>query len=265
MRWRDILRRFHRKTAEGGRHWKSQVIIDYSHLKGILESPPVFLPGILYLINCHPELFKKFETKIDITNCFYNAPIIPACRDFTTLEYKGKYWRSKPFGIQPAPYFAIRITKVVMDWIRSKGLSCLCHIDDILITSDNRAYLEHITSKVVERLAHADWQVSAEKSVLIRLSIWVYTYWKLPFQKPTEDETLIRIFSYIYFLLLFLSFCLLPQNLIKIHVRLLVISFTIYYLTFAQRFDFNFYFSSLVIGFHFMYWWFIHWYWNIQK
>ena len=53
-----------------------RLIIDYSHLKNNLESPPVFLPGILYLIRCHPELFKKFSIKIDITNMFYNAPIV---------------------------------------------------------------------------------------------------------------------------------------------------------------------------------------------
>ena len=99
---------------------------------------------------------------------FYNAPIIPACRDVTTFEYKGKYWRCArlPFGIQPAPYFAMRLMKVVMDWIRSKGLACWCHIDDILITGDNRGYLEAIGAKVVERLEHADWKISKEKSVL---------------------------------------------------------------------------------------------------
>ena len=36
----------------------------------------------------------------------------------------------------------------------------------VIITSYNRGYLEAITAKVVERLAHADWQISAEKSVL---------------------------------------------------------------------------------------------------
>ena len=99
----------------------------------------MFLPGILYLTKHHPELFKTYSTKMDITKMFYNAPIIPACRDVTTFEYKGKYWRCSRlhFGIQPAPYFAIRLKKVVLDWIRSKGLSCWYHIDDILITSDN--------------------------------------------------------------------------------------------------------------------------------
>ena len=135
-----------------------RLIIDYSHLKGILDSPPVFLPGILYLVKYHPELFKKYSTKIDITSMFYNAPIIPACRDVTTFEYKGKYWRCSrlPFGIQPAPYFAMRLMKAVLDWIRLKGLAFWCHIDDILITGDHRGYLEAITSKVVERLSHAD-------------------------------------------------------------------------------------------------------------
>ena len=135
-----------------------RMIIDYSHLKGILDSTLVFLPGILYLVKYHPELFKEYSTKIDITNMFYNAPIIPACRDVTTFEYKGKYLRCSrlPFGIQQAPYFAMRLMKVVLDWIRSKDLSCWCHIDDIIITSDKRGYLEAITAKVVERLAHAD-------------------------------------------------------------------------------------------------------------
>ena len=145
-----------------------RLIIDYSHLRGILESPPVFLPGILYLIKYHPELFRKFCIKIDITNMFYNAPIIPACRDVTTFEYKGRYWRCSrlPFGIQPAPYFAMRLMKVVLDWIRSKGLACWCHIDDILISGDNRGYLESIGAKVLERFKLADWTVSLEKSVL---------------------------------------------------------------------------------------------------
>ena len=71
-----------------------------------------------------------------------------------------------PFGIQPAPYFATRLMKVVLDWIRSKGLACWCHIDDILITGDNRGYLETIGAKLVERFKHADWTVSVEKSVL---------------------------------------------------------------------------------------------------
>ena len=56
--------------------------------------------------------------------------------------------------------------KVVLDWIRSRGLSCWCHIDDIIITRDNRGYLETITAKVVKRLAHAHWRISTEKSVL---------------------------------------------------------------------------------------------------
>ena len=43
--------------------------IDFSNLRGILKSPPVFLPGILYLLKKHLELFKKFAKKI-ITNMF---------------------------------------------------------------------------------------------------------------------------------------------------------------------------------------------------
>ena len=70
-----------------------RMIIDYSHLKSILKSPPVFLPGILYILKYHPELFQEYSTKIDIKNMFYNAPIIPACRDVTTFEYKKKYYR----------------------------------------------------------------------------------------------------------------------------------------------------------------------------
>ena len=56
--------------------------------------------------------------------------------------------------------------KVVLDWIRSKGIACWCHMDDIILTGNNRTYLEHVTLQVVERLNHADWKISHEKSVL---------------------------------------------------------------------------------------------------
>ena len=125
-----------------------RMIIDYSHLKSILKSPPVFLPGILYILKYHPELFQDYATKIDIKNMFYNAPIIPACRDVTTFEYKKKYYRCSrlPFGIQPAPFFAMKLMKVVLDWIRSKGIACWCHMDDILLTGNKRLSGEYNTT-----------------------------------------------------------------------------------------------------------------------
>ena len=138
-----------------------RLVIDYGHLKDILESPPVFLPGVLYLLKMHPRLFQEYSTKIDIKNMFYNAPITPLCRDVTTFEYKGKYWRCGrlPFGIQPASYFAMRLMKVVLDWIRSKGISCWCHIDDIILTW-NKSCRTHETW----RLANIKRKIGAEAS-----------------------------------------------------------------------------------------------------
>ena len=94
---------------------------------------------------------------------FYNAPIIPACR-----EYKGKYWSCSrlPFGIQPAPYFAMRLMKVVMEWIRKMGIACWCHKYHIILTGNYVGYLAHVTEKVIERLKHVDWKISEERSVL---------------------------------------------------------------------------------------------------
>ena len=56
--------------------------------------------------------------------------------------------------------------KVVFDWIRNMGIACWCHIYDITITGNNAGYLEHVTAKVLERLAHTVWKISIEKSVL---------------------------------------------------------------------------------------------------
>ena len=59
--------------------------------KLIMKSKQNYVKKCLWFIKYHPELFQNWATKIDMKNMFYNASIIPACRDVTTFEYKGKY------------------------------------------------------------------------------------------------------------------------------------------------------------------------------
>lgn len=63
-----------------------RLIIDYSHLRGVIKCPKQYLPSVYDIFNKHKYLAKNWYIKLDLVNAFYNIPLHPHTDHVTMIK-----------------------------------------------------------------------------------------------------------------------------------------------------------------------------------
>ena len=113
-------------------------------------------------------LFRKGDwmAKLDLKDAYLTVLVHPSHQKFLRFQWKGRIFQFSclAFGLAPAPRIFTKILKVVMGFLRKKGLRLIIYLDDILIVQASREATSQAV-KIVRRLLESlGFVISEEKS-----------------------------------------------------------------------------------------------------
>jgi hypothetical protein len=108
--------------------------------------------------------------KIDLKSGYHHVPIHPDYWKYLAFEWRGKCYQYKvlPFGLNVAPFYFVKVLKVLVKKWRSEGINVVLHyIDDLIFSLGTHpkrptAVVKH----VMQDLKNAGMVVNLKKSVL---------------------------------------------------------------------------------------------------
>jgi hypothetical protein len=106
--------------------------------------------------------------KLDLKDAYLTVPVHPSHQKFLRFQWKGRIFQFSclAFGLAPAPRIFTKILKVVMGFLRKKGLRLIIYLDDILILNTSRERVIADLEVVIELLQRLGFIINWEKSVL---------------------------------------------------------------------------------------------------
>ena len=111
----------------------------------------------------------SFLTKIYLKDAFYSIPIAKKSRKYLQFIYHNKLYQFCviPFGISTAPRVFSKILKPVIALLRTRGISLIIYLDDLLIAAGTYIDCLNHTKQVISLLESLGLRINYEKSIII--------------------------------------------------------------------------------------------------
>ena len=111
----------------------------------------------------------SFLTKIDLKDAFYSIPIAKMSRKYLQFIYHNKLYQFciLPFGISTAPRVFSKILKPVIALLRTRGISLIIYLDDLLIATGTYIDCLNHMKQVISLLESLGFQTNYKKSIVI--------------------------------------------------------------------------------------------------
>ena len=107
-----------------------------------------------------------WATSLDLKDAYLHIPIHPDHQKFLSFRYKRRDYafRALPFGLATAPRVFSRVTKVVLAFLRRRGLHVHAYLDDWLLLGRSEREASEVTAYVITLLENLGWIINREKS-----------------------------------------------------------------------------------------------------
>jgi hypothetical protein len=101
----------------------------------------------------------------DIKEGYHHVKIHPESWDLLAIEWKGKKYVNTvlPFGLAESPYIFTKVVKVMVKYLREKGLRVFFYIDDFLVLNQSKEGLLKDRLLVEETLQKLGWLRAEDK------------------------------------------------------------------------------------------------------
>ena len=111
----------------------------------------------------------SFFTKIDLKDAFYSIPIAKKSRKYLQFIYNNKLYQFcvLPFGTSTAPGVFSKILKPVIALLRTRGISLIIYLNDLLIAAGTYIDCLNHTKQVISLLESLGFRINYEKSVIV--------------------------------------------------------------------------------------------------
>jgi len=143
---------------------KFRLILDLSRLNKYLTFPKFKYDNIEKV----GEVFGSGDYLFawDLKDGYWHQELHRGMWQFMCFEWEGRllFFRCMPFGLAPACWVFTKLIRVLVDFWRSRGLSCLSYIDDSLGGHGNMARALFFRNLVIETLLDAGWFINWAKS-----------------------------------------------------------------------------------------------------
>ncbi|XP_057365008.1 uncharacterized protein LOC130685703 [Daphnia carinata] len=139
--------------------------IRYEHFKmENLESARFLLPKGDWMV------------KLDLKDAYLTVPVCAAHQKFLRFQWKGRLFQFAclAFGLASAPRIFTKILKVVMGFLRKKGVRLIIYLDDILILNVSEESTLGDLNVTIQLLKHLGFLINWEKSVLVPTQVLEY-------------------------------------------------------------------------------------------
>ncbi|KAG1043300.1 hypothetical protein G6F43_011686 [Rhizopus delemar] len=103
---------------------------------------------------------------IDLSDAFLHLPLHPSSRKYLRFVWQNRLFqfRTTPFGLNIAPFWFTKTTRLIVQWARQQGIRLSAYLDDWIIMGETKEILQQHLQKVLSCLRNLGWLVNDEKS-----------------------------------------------------------------------------------------------------
>ena len=107
--------------------------------------------------------------KIDLKDAYFAVSIAPKDQKFLKFRWLGQRYQFRvlPFGLGSAPKVFMKLLKPVLAILRSAGVHCAIHLDDLIVLRQSQTLLIQQKSTVLWLFQRLGFQINWDKSLLI--------------------------------------------------------------------------------------------------
>lgn len=105
--------------------------------------------------------------KIDLKDAYLTVPIHPSQRKFLRFSWRKRsfQFRCLPFGLSAAPRVFTKLLKVVVAFLREKGIRLVIYLDDILLLNQSEKKVKAEAMAAIALLNCLGFLINYDKSV----------------------------------------------------------------------------------------------------
>jgi hypothetical protein len=113
---------------------------------------------------------------IDLKDAYLHVPIAPEDHRFLRFLINGQHLQFvvAPFGLSLAPFLFTRVVKVLIAYLRSRGVLLFAYLDDILVVGSSPQAAYHSLQMTLQVLVRAGFVINIKKSDLVPSQNLVY-------------------------------------------------------------------------------------------
>ena len=106
--------------------------------------------------------------KIDLKDAYLTVPIHPSQRKFLRFSWRKRIFqfRCLPFGLSAAPRVFTKLLKVVVAFLREKGIRLVIYLDDILLLNQSQKKVKAEAMAAIDLLNSLGFLINYDKSVI---------------------------------------------------------------------------------------------------
>ena len=103
---------------------------------------------------------------LDLRDAYFHVPVHTRHRRFLQFIWKGQTYRytALPFGLSTSPFCFTKVTKPVVQYLRSQGVRVVFYLDDVLLLAQTRRGAQENRRRVVHLLGKLGFSLNHEKS-----------------------------------------------------------------------------------------------------
>ena len=112
---------------------------------------------------------KCFFASIDFKDAYYSVPLTHGIRRFFRFKWNNQLYQftCMPQGLASAPRIFTKLLKPALAYLRSRGHTIICYIDDCLLVSNDKDHLLKGINDALSLFDNLGLTINLEKSVLI--------------------------------------------------------------------------------------------------
>ena len=143
-----------------------RLVIDLSNLNNYVNKIPFKIEDQNDIKNMITQ--GDFLASIDIKDAFFSVPLHESSKRFTCFEINNTRFSYNvlPFGLTSSPRIFSKIFKVVISYLRTKGIKISAYLDDIIIIGESFERVENDLITTLYTLKKLGYIVNFEKSLL---------------------------------------------------------------------------------------------------
>ena len=103
---------------------------------------------------------------LDLRDAYFHVPVHTRHGRFLQFIWKGQTYRytALPFGLSTSPFCFTKVTKPIVQYLRSQGVRVVFYLDDVLLLAQTRRGAQENRRRVVHLLGKLGFSLNHEKS-----------------------------------------------------------------------------------------------------
>ena len=180
-----------------------RVILDLSALNKFIVCPHFKMTSVEQVRRIIPQ--GSWMVSLDLKDAYLHVPVARAFRKFLGFRIGSRAYQFKslPFGLNIAPLVFTKLTRMVQQELRLKGIQLAAYLDDWLIWGPTEGACIHARDSVLRKLQNMGFLINWAKSCLVpsqRIE-WLGIGWNtqtarlsMPVRKRREIRSSIKTF-----------------------------------------------------------------------